>query len=42
LVVAWVRGAGAEDKTRPDLADLLEAERVEMREGRAGPEAPPR
>jgi hypothetical protein len=30
LVVAWVRGPCAGGKTRPDLAELLEAERVEM------------
>jgi hypothetical protein len=31
LAVAWVRGPCAEVKTRPDLADLLEAERAELR-----------
>jgi hypothetical protein len=30
-VIRWVRGPTPEDKVRPDLADLLEAERVEMR-----------
>ena len=30
-VIRWVRGPDAEGKTCPDLADLLEAERVELR-----------
>jgi hypothetical protein len=30
-VIRWVRGPEPDDKVRPDLADLLEAGRVEMR-----------
>ena len=30
-VIRWVRGPDAEGKTRADLADLLEAEHVELR-----------
>jgi hypothetical protein len=38
-VIRWLRGPDPDDKIRPDLADLLEAERVELR--REGPLQPP-
>jgi hypothetical protein len=39
-VIRWVRGPDADDKIRPDLADLLDAERAELR--REGLLRPPR